>query len=352
MSGIVGHVTYALLAVRAARARKLPVASLIHGHFPSYLAGSYLGCDIQTMPEAICQDTGLEVGYGTARLEKSPLTGGPVRPWTFGFQDTVYTPYDVHRMFYGRAHLIFGWNKQERDRTLPWSHLAAYVADVANDAVEHFAWGERQLAYMLGWATHVVGDCLIKSIVPGIQLDLLGGKYTPRNRPIQDLVSFHQVARNELGLDWSRLLADLVDTPVEPIQLHFMRVAERRGRLAWDFPHDWRPRREGLLRHVLEENRRYQRIRNGRLLKRYELRPRPGGPGCDETLSRQSGGLTYTEMVATADEAGFRGVLEQIAEQIVDLFEAVLARSPGLAAMPLVDQRSTWESLTRKWQAP
>lgn len=351
MSGIVGHVTYALLAARAARARKLPLVSLIHDHFPSYLAGSYLGCDIQTLPEAVCQDTGLEVGYGTAPLQKSPLTGGPVTPWTFRFHDTVYTPYDVHRMFYGRSHLIFGWNKEERELALPWSHLAAYVADVANDAVEQFAWEERQLAYMLGWATHVVGDCLIKSIVPGIQLELLDGKYTPRNRPIQDLVSFHEVVRNELGLDWSRLLADLVDTPVEPIQLHFMRVAARRGRLAWDFPRRWRPDREGLLRHVLGENRRYQRIRNERLLKRYELHPEPDGPRCDETLSRQCGGLTYTEMVGVAQQAGFRGVLDGIAEQIVDLFEAVLARSPGLAAMPVVDERSTWESLTHQWRA-
>ena len=65
MSGIVGHTMYAILAAKAATQRRLPVAPLIGRHWASYLAGSYLGCDIQTMPEAVCVDTGKEVGYGT-----------------------------------------------------------------------------------------------------------------------------------------------------------------------------------------------------------------------------------------------------------------------------------------------
>ncbi len=74
MSGIVGHATYAILGAKAARQRRLSVAPLIARHWAAYLAGSYLGCDIQTMPEAVCLDTGREVGYGTVPLEKSPLT--------------------------------------------------------------------------------------------------------------------------------------------------------------------------------------------------------------------------------------------------------------------------------------
>ena len=48
---------------------------------------------------------------------------------------------------------------------------------------------------------HVVGDSLIKSEQPGIELFLLNGKYTPQNRPIQDLYAFHVVGRQEMGLD-------------------------------------------------------------------------------------------------------------------------------------------------------
>ena len=73
--------------------------------------------------------------------------------------------------------------------------------------------------------THIVGDSLIKSVRPDLKLELLDGKYTPRNRPIQDLVTYHEVGRRELRLNWDALLADVADTPVEPIQMHYMRVA-------------------------------------------------------------------------------------------------------------------------------
>ena len=91
------------------------------------------------------------------------------------------------------------------------------------DAVALFGPGERPLAYVLGWMTHLVGDGLIKSIWPGVTLNLLDGKYTPRNRPIQDLFTYHEIGRKELQLNWPALLADVAETPVEPIQLHYMR---------------------------------------------------------------------------------------------------------------------------------
>lgn len=53
MSGLVGHTMYGVLGAKAAATRKLPMAPIIGRHFASYLAGAYLGCDVQTMPEAI-----------------------------------------------------------------------------------------------------------------------------------------------------------------------------------------------------------------------------------------------------------------------------------------------------------
>src|SRR6185437_323554 len=113
MSGLIGHVMYAVLGAKAARHRKSPLTGVIHRHYASYLAGAYLGCDVQTLPEAICVDTGQEVGYGTVPLQKSPLTGGSVRPWTIEFAGSRYTARDIHRLFYGRAHLVFGWSQGE-----------------------------------------------------------------------------------------------------------------------------------------------------------------------------------------------------------------------------------------------
>ena len=74
---------------------------------------------------------------------------------------------------------------------------------------------------------------------------MLGGKYTPKNRPIQDLFTYHEVGCKELKLNWPALLADLAETPVEPVQLHFMRAATARGHLSRDVPEAWAPRAGG-----------------------------------------------------------------------------------------------------------
>ena len=103
MSGIIGHTIYAMLGAKAAAARKLPIASIVARHWSSYLAGSYLGSEIQTMPEAICVDKGQEVGYGTVPLASSPVTGGEVRLWKFEFEGKQYRPTQIHEMFYGRS---------------------------------------------------------------------------------------------------------------------------------------------------------------------------------------------------------------------------------------------------------
>jgi hypothetical protein len=349
MSGIIGHSMYAILAGKAATERKLPIAPLIHQHYASYLCGAYLGCDVQTMPEAVCVDTGREVGYGTAPLEKSPLTGGPVRPWSLEFEGKQYRPRDIHRTFYGRSHLVFGWSATERSHAVPWDHLADYCAAVVTDTLELYGPGERQLAYLFGWMAHIVGDCLIKSIQPGIDLSLLDGTYTPRNRPIQDLVTFHEIGVQELGLNWAALLTDLAATPVEPVQFHYMRVARPRGSLAESFPNAWAPQLAPLLSRVLQENRRYQAIRNSRLLKQYELRKVKGVWQCSEELSRQTGGLTYSEMVGLAERAQFRHALWQMGEAIVGLFEQVIHRTPQFQNLNRQPVRS-WSEITAQWK--
>jgi hypothetical protein len=301
------------------------------------------------MPEAICVDTGQEVGYGTAPLKKSPITGGPVKPWTLKFGGSEYTPRDIHRLFYGRSHLVFGWSVAERQHTVPWDHLPDYVALVVQDTLDLFGPGERKLAYLFGWMAHIVGDSLIKSVQPGIRLRLLDGKYTPANRPIQDLVTFHEVGRKELGVNWDNLLADLAETPVEPVQTHYMRAARPRGRLATEFPNAWSPQHEKLLLHVLAENRRYQRIRNPRLLKRYALQKTKTGWQCSKELSDQTGGLSYREMIELADKADFRHALWQMGEAIARLFEQVIDRLPALQDLPKTTG-PTWGDITSRWR--
>ncbi len=348
MSGIIGHTMYAILAGKAASARKLPIAPLIHQHSASYLCGAYLGCDIQTLPEAICIDTGEPVGYGTVPLKKSPITGGKIRPWTLRYDKHDYTPRDIHRGFYGRAHLVFGWSPSQRIHLVPWDHLADFCAATIEDTVILHGPGERQLAYLFGWMAHIVSDSLIKSIQPGVDLVLLDGKYTPANRPIQDLITYHEIGIKELGLNWAAILTDLAEAPIEEAQYHYMRVAKPQGTLGDSFPDAWAPNQQPLLKQVLEENRRYQQIRTARLLKKYELTKSATGWECSPVLQQQAGGRSYQEMIGLARRAHFRHALWQIAEQVVDLFEQVIQRYPELRNLSQTDAAS-WKILSEKW---
>lgn len=350
MSGTIGHVMYAVLGAKAAEQHKLPIAPLIGRHWASYLAGSYLGADVMTMPAAICVDTGRDIGYCAAKLEASPLTGGAVRPFLLDFEGEQFTPRQLHAMFYGRAHLTFGHNRDELDLTLPWDHLPDYTAAVVEDALELFGPGERPLAYVLGWMTHLIGDGLIKSIAPGVTLNLLDGKYTPRNRPIQDLITFHEIGRKELQFDWPAILTDLCETPVEPVQLHFMRVGSPRGRLGHDFPDGWLPERAQLLLAVLAENRRYLKIYHKYELDQLELRKTDAGWQCREELSKTTGGLSYARMVEAAEQANFRHALWQIGHAVANLFEEVVRLVPRLDAIAGTGVRPTWAELTEQWK--
>jgi hypothetical protein len=350
MSGIIGHTLYALLGRQAAEARHLPVVPIIGRHLASYLAGAYLGSDIQAMPEAICEDTGEEVGFGTVPVEKSPYTGGPVRTFRLSAGGGEFTPKQIHELFYGRSHLVFGWQQGERNWAVPWKLLPNYFASVVSDALEVYGPGERPLAYVCGWMAHVVSDSLIKSIQPGLNLHLLDGQYTPRNRPIQDLVSFHEVGRKELGVNWAALLTDLAETPVEPIQPHYMRVGIPNGVLGRRFANGWAAEKGWLLEAVLRENRRFLRGYCQSVLADMELQQTTTGWACNENL-RKIAGLSYPEMVELAEKANFRHTLWQIGEAVADMFSSVVQRQPQLAAMP-VEGSPSWEELTKRWHRP
>ena len=345
MSGIVGHSLYAVLGLKAAVQRRLPVARLAGAHFASYVAGAYIGSDIQVMPEAICVDTGREVGFGTVPLEKSPLTGGPVRQFRLSTPGGQLTPHEVHERFYGRAHLVFGFTRKERELRVPWDHLPEYFAAVFDDALELAGPGERQLAYALGWIVHVVGDSLIKGQQGGVELNLVDGRYTPRNRPVQDLVSFHEIGIKEFHLNWRALFTDLSQTPVEPLQVHYMRCTKPQGHLAELFSDGWLPDQEPTLRAVLAENRRWVSHHADDVLGDMELHDGDCRPATRELV-----GLSYPQMIEAANKANFRHTLWYIGEQVATMFEAVMQRSARLAALP-VDAGPGWDEITKGWRA-
>lgn len=297
----------------------MAVAPLLRRQRASYLCGSYLGCDIQTLPEAVCLESGREVGYGTVPVAKSPLTGGPVKPWQLAFEGREYTARDIHTLFYGRSHLVFGWSREEQHLQEPWDHLHEYFRWAGEDALSLFDPGERALAFLLGMLAHVVGDSLIKSVHPGVDLYLLDGKYTPRNRPIQDLVSFHEVGRKELKVDWRVLLDEVATAPVEPAQAHFMRIGPRRGTLGVMVPDGWLPGLAPLLQAVVAKNHSYLSILNAETLREMELEETAQGGDCCAKL-RELSGLHYGEMVALAGKAGFREALQTIAAAIAGQF--------------------------------
>ena len=322
MSGIIGHSMYALLGLRAAETQGLPIGRVLSRQ---------------------------PVGYGAQKFNRSPLTGGPVNPWMLEFGGQRLSPREIHDRFYGRAHLAFGWRGADAALAVPWEKLPDYFAAAAGDAIELFGPGERPLAYCFGWMAHVVGDGLIKSVVPGVDLHLLDGKYTPANRPIQDLMTFHEIGVNELGLNWPALLRDLVETPIEPAQTHYMRTAIRRGQLGKLTAAGWRSKDEPLLLTVLSENRRYQRIRNERILKELALRNTPDGPQCDPSLSARAKGFSWPQMKALANKARFRHALWQMGERVAEMFAETCKRQP-LIKKTMQLNKPIWKTLSARWQ--
>lgn len=323
MSGIIGHLTYAILAHQIVLERAPQIARLISDHQDSYLAGAYLGADVMTLPGGKCPECGGEYGYGGDFSRSCPKDQCPLHAYTLTFHGVTYTPQEIHRMFYGRSHLLFGWRNGQAKFGLQWSQLPSYFEAAITDTFAFYTQPERRVAYVMGWISHVIGDALIKSVQPGLNLYLLNGTYTPQNRPIQDLFSFHQFGKAECQLDWSDLMFNLVETPVESVQAHFMRLTEPRGQLAEKFPTGWSPKHEQLLYAVMSENRRYQKIRNPRLVRQLALDQMPDGLNCNVQLSQITGGLSFEEMMQIADAAGFRQTLAQIGEAIAQFLASI-----------------------------
>jgi hypothetical protein len=171
---------------------------------------------------------------------------------------------------------------------------------------------------------HIVGDSLIKSIRPGIKMHLLDGTYTPRNRPIQDLYTFHEVGVKEMKLDWKKLFADMAATPIEAIQPHYMRIAAAEGALAKTYSEGWDPEHTGLLQAVLKENHRWLAHHAQDVLRDMALTQGPDGPAVSENVSRATGGLNYARMIELAEAAQMKQTLHIIATESVDLFDRVL----------------------------
>ena len=351
MSGVIGHLTYAILGAKAATQRALPIAPLLSRHQASYLCGAYLGADIQTLPNGTDVATGLPVGYGTLPSHVTEKNGRAIRPFQLIHLGTPYHSGQLVDLFYGRSHLTLGWASKDLSLTVPWDHLPDYAAAVIADAPLVHGPGERPIAYLFGWIAHIVGDALIKGVRPGLGMTLLNGLYTPQNRPIQDLVTFHEIGIKELQLNWANLLHDVATVPGEAIQQHYMRSGTRQGLLGQRYPVGWQPEKEDLLKTLLEANRWYFPHWIRQLIEQLKLtRNDRGILECDPSLSQKAGNLSYQDMVRLAEEAGFRHTLWQIGESIADLFEAIIDIAPDTHQWP-DPGTPDWMDLTRRWKA-
>ena len=159
---------------------------------------------------------------------------------------------------------------------------------------------------------------------------------------------YHEIGVKELHLDWPALLADLVATPVEAAQFHYMRIAEPRGQLGRYFPHEWRADQRGVLGAVLAENRRWCRFHSQDVLRDMQLLPKADGTlECSDAF-RQLTGLTYVQMVDLAEQAKLRRACWQMGEAVADMFTAAVARSPRLAAE--IADTPNWTEIAKDWK--
>ncbi len=349
MSGVIGHVMYAILGAKAAEHRSLPVAPLLRRHESTYLCGAYLGADIQTLPNGTDLETNLPFGYGTLPPHITERNGRPIRPYQLIHDGQRYDSRTLIDRFYGRSHLTLGWTAAELSLSIPWDHLPDYAAAVIDDVADIHGPGERPIAYVFGWLAHIVGDALIKGVRSGLSMKLLNGLYTPENRPIQDLVTYHEIGIKELGLHWPHLLHDLATTPAQPIQHHYMRIAPPRGLLAKRYPVGWNPDSAELLTALLAANRWYFPHWIRQLIEELQLhRDDQGQWQCQPKLSQRANGLAYADMVQLAKEANLRHTLWQIGEAIADLFQTIIEISPeshrwGDRTHP------SWDKLSGTW---
>jgi hypothetical protein len=159
---------------------------------------------------------------------------------------------------------------------------------------------------------------------------------------------YHEIGVKEFQLDWPALLSDLVETPVEAVQFHYMRIAEPRGQLGRYFPHEWRADQRELLSEVLAENRRWCRFHARDVLRDMQLLPNADGTLECNDVFRQLTGLTYAQMVDLAQQAKLRRACWQMGEAVADMFTDVLARSSRLAAE--ITDTPNWEEIAKDWK--
>ena len=156
--------------------------------------------------------------------------------------------------------------------------------------------------------------------------------------------TFHRVGI-ELELDWPALFRDMAATPVEPCQLHYMRIGERGGHLGAMFDDGWRPEHAPLLSAVLAENRRYLPQHAADVLRVVTLRDGEAS----EAARRASGGLGHEQMLAMAEAAGMRRTLAAIADQCADLIEQITAQVPEWSKLPRTPD-DEWATLKQQWK--
>ena len=325
MSGLVGHSLYAILALQQAEEWTPSLVPLLKRHFGSYLAGAYIGADIQMMPEAVCVQTGKELGIGTVPLTESPFTGGPVRPWYLEHAGNRFRPNEIHRLFYGRSHLIFGWTKEMANLRVSWDLLVRYAVCVIKDYSASSPTSDNGLAWIFGWLVHVVSDSMIKSRQPGLKMHLVDGLYTARNRPIQDLFAFYEMGVKELKIDWKGTFALMAQAPIEAVQFHYMRIRPLGPHLSKAFADGWAESQGDLLQTVLRENRRWLSHHAGDVLAELMLEEVSGRRLPSKIFREWTQDSDYGELMAMAEKAGIRDVLRGIVEETVGLFDHVLA---------------------------
>mgnify|MGYP001394367141 FL=1 len=124
-----------------------------------------------------------------------------------------------------------------------------------------------------------------------------------------------------------------------------MRASAPRGQLAELHAEAWTPGHGPLLRKTLAENRRYQRIRNERIIRQLALISTASGWECDRELSETAGGMTYAEMRRHAEAADFRHALWQIADCIADMFEQLVQRLGVLGNLGAI-AAPTWQEIS------
>jgi len=218
------HVTYAVLGAQAATARRLPVAPLLRRHWASYLCGAYLGCDIQTFPKQCVWTRAAKSGTAWCRWPESPhRRRGPAMEALLDGRE--YTRVTSTGCFTGdRTWSLAGARRNStcRNPGTIWP-----ITSRARPLTRGPALARANVRWPISSHARARGRRQSHQVRPRRpEAAFTRRQYTPRNRPIQDLITFHEVGRKELNLNWARPAGGSRWLPaVESLQPHTMRVA-------------------------------------------------------------------------------------------------------------------------------